>query len=255
DVAGGAPDLGEQLPAALPLPAQLERSRRGEEAHERIREIELCLADLGLWHGIHARGDRLPANRLLRPHRRVRHAHLGAECAGVELVERGHEALAAEAAQPTVREAVGATGDAVVVLVIRVGVGKDDRLWHGVEQPAAEDDLALREASLLGAVEAAQRVAGFERSLTAAREQHEGGGRAGPRRRHGARLFSSILSATRPVAVRRQSARTTSPGCRSPSAMAAPSPNTAVAGCVRMCTRRTASPTPMMRSTAPLFTA
>src|SRR5438876_363670 len=80
------------------------------------------LAYLGLWHGVHGRGDRLPANRLLRPLRRVRHAYFCAECAGVELVERGYEALAAEAAHPTVRVAVGATGDAVMVLVIRVGV-------------------------------------------------------------------------------------------------------------------------------------
>src|SRR6266700_3755894 len=121
-------------------------------------------------------------------------------------------------------------------------------------EDAVEDHLAVREAILLRAAEAAHRVARFERPLAAAREQQHRGGCASARRRHGARLFSSILSATRPVAVRRQSARTTSPGCRSPKAMAAPSPSTAVAGCVRMCTSRMASPTPMMISTVPFFT-
>src|SRR6266487_263378 len=121
-------------------------------------------------------------------------------------------------------------------------------------EDAVEDHLAVREAILLRAAEAAHRVARFERPLAAAREQQHRGGCASARRRHGARLFSSILSATRPVAVGRQSARTTSPGCRSPKAMAAPSPSTAVAGCVRMCTSRMASPTPMMISTVPFFT-
>src|SRR5207249_5880399 len=122
-------------------------------------------------------------------------------------------------------------------------------------EDTVKHDLALREAIPLRAVQAAERIAGFDRPLAAGREQHERHGHAAAPRRHGARLFSSIRSTTRPVAVMRQSARTTSPGCRSPNRMAAPSPNTAVAACVRMCTSRSASPTPVMMSTAPAFTA
>src|SRR5205823_12024532 len=97
----------------------------------------------------------------------------------------------------------------------RVEEGPESR-WRG--EHAVEHDLAPVEAVSLRTGEPAQRVAGLERSLTPRREQHERGGPNGAPRRHGARLFNSIRSAMRPLAVRRQSARTTSPGWRSPSA-------------------------------------
>src|SRR2546426_10633730 len=120
---------------------------------------------------------------------------------------------------------------------------------------AVEYDLPLGEAIPLRAVQAAERIAGLEGPLAAGREQHECHDRAGAPRGHGARLFSSIRSTTRPVAVMRQSARTTSPGCKSPSEMAAPSPTTAGGGGGRMWTRRRAPPPPGVGAQAPALTA
>src|SRR5256886_11509149 len=105
DMAGRAPDLREQLAAPPAVPVDLQRRGNGQKAHERVGEVELGLIDLGIGRRVDARGDRLAADGFLSAHRRVGHTHLGRERAGVELVERRHEALAAEAADPTVSEA------------------------------------------------------------------------------------------------------------------------------------------------------
>src|SRR5437879_156782 len=59
-MAGGAPDVGEQLAAAPPVPSQLEGGGGCQQAHERVRQIELLLIDLRLGHGIDARRIGLP---------------------------------------------------------------------------------------------------------------------------------------------------------------------------------------------------
>ena len=139
DVAAGAPDPREQLPALSPFVGQGCGGGRGEKAHEGVGEVELLLIDFGVGDGIDARRDRGAADRLLGRLGRLRHAHLGDERAGVEFVEGRDECLATEPADPSVHEAVGAPPDAVVVSVGGVGVAEDHRVRHGVEEPAAED--------------------------------------------------------------------------------------------------------------------
>src|SRR5256885_2390340 len=53
-------------------------------------------------------------------------------------VQAGNEGLAAEPADPAVQRAPRTSPDAVVVLVVRVGVGEDDGARDEIEQPAAE---------------------------------------------------------------------------------------------------------------------
>src|SRR5438445_87554 len=268
-MAGGAPDVGEQLAAAPPVPSQLEGGGGCQQAHERVRQIALLLIDLRLGDGIEqaapkhdrrgthgARGGRRWKRLRIDPQRLLEGGR------GVLLNDEA-PLLDQRVAHPTLEGrrvhldlvAAAALGRLLVALAAagRVEEGTEPFLRG---ERAVEHHLAAREAVLLRAVEAAQRVAGFERPLAAGRDANQerhGGPATGAV--HGARLFSSILSAMSPACVNRQSARTTSPGWRSPNAMEAPSPNTAVADCVRMCTTRTASPTPMMRSRAPALTA
>src|SRR2546426_7404257 len=58
---------------------------------------------------------------------------LGDEGAVVELAQRGDEGLAAEPADAAVHVAVGAARDAVVVLVVGIGVGKERSEEHTSE--------------------------------------------------------------------------------------------------------------------------
>src|SRR5439155_1256243 len=56
-VAGGAPDLGEQLAAPAPLPAELRGGGKRQEAHEGVRAIGRVLVVLGVLDGPNAGGN------------------------------------------------------------------------------------------------------------------------------------------------------------------------------------------------------
>src|SRR5205085_154180 len=118
---------------------------------------------------------------------------------------------------------------------------------------AVEDGLAAGEAVALLPGEAGHGVARLHH-LGATSEQQEGGNRD-PLWGHG--FGTSILStrsATRPVAVRWHSTRTTSPALNSrPARRAAVPPPACAAGARVTCTIRRAIPTPVIRSSAPVF--
>ena len=61
-----------------------------------------------------------------------------AEGAVVEVAQRRHDRLPAEPPDPTVEEAVRASGDAVAVAVVGIGVREDDGVFDRVEQSEAE---------------------------------------------------------------------------------------------------------------------
>src|SRR5207249_10326043 len=140
DVTRGTTDLRKDGAAALFPLAVLGGGGNGEEAHEPVGQIERFLIDLGFGQGIDAGRDRLPADRLFRSYRRVRDSHLDGERAGVELVQRRHESLAAEPAQPAVEETVWPPGDAVSVQIIGVRVREDGGIGDRVQQSATEND-------------------------------------------------------------------------------------------------------------------
>src|SRR5437879_9840799 len=91
DVAGRAPDLGEEVAAVPPVLAELQRRRRREEAHEVVGQVQLLLVDLGIGRRVDTRRERLAADVLFGWLRRVRNAHLRRERARVELPQRSEE--------------------------------------------------------------------------------------------------------------------------------------------------------------------
>src|SRR6058998_2519040 len=64
EVAGRAPDLGEQVAAVPPVLAELPGRRRREEAYEVVGQVQRLLRDLGIRRRVHARGERLAADVL-----------------------------------------------------------------------------------------------------------------------------------------------------------------------------------------------
>src|SRR2546426_2033405 len=118
---------------------------------------------------------------------------------------------------------------------------------------AVEDDLAARESVALRSGQPTHGVAGLERLLAAGRdERHQAGDRdRRPGHRAAVPSISTMRSATSPRLVRRQSARTMSPGFRSASAIATPAFSIRVAATARICTSRNANPTPVMSSSEP----
>src|SRR5439155_1514920 len=160
----------------------------------------------------------------------------------VELAQRGDEGLAAEPADPPVHVAVDAARDAVVVLVVRIGVGQDDRVGHEIEQAAPEDH--------------GRGPHGARRRQRRGRVRAEPEGRRGPGAAHRVGSSFSTLSATSLPPARWHTTRTTSPGCTPitpPEAPAAavPATRTPVGTLIR--TRRRACPTPVMSSSVPVF--
>src|SRR5207247_8562714 len=91
---------------------------------------------------------------------------------------------------------------------------------------------------------------GLQRLLTAHGQDQDG--ERSPRAGHGAQTASfSTRSATSPAAVRRHSARTTSPGFRSARRDAAPAATRRAVGAVVIRATRRALPTPVTRSSVP----
>src|SRR5207247_1345484 len=186
--------------------------RRAQEADKVVREVELVLVDLRVRHGIDAPGDRLAADRLFRRDGGIGHALLGDKGAVVELAQRGDEGLAAEPADPPVHVAVDAARDAVVVLVVRIGVGQDDRVGHEREN-AVEPRASPLEAVALLAGEPQQRISRLDDPAAGEGEGREPEGRRGPGAAHRVGSSFSTLSATSLPPARWHTTRTTSPGC------------------------------------------
>ena len=138
-VTARAPRARERGLSPTGLPRQLLRGRRREQTHEGVHQIVAFLRELRIGGRVGPRGQWPAADGLLIRQGGGRNAHLGRERALVELAQGRHERLAAESTEAAVEEAVGTARDAVVVAVVRVGVGKDHRIGNGVEQPESED--------------------------------------------------------------------------------------------------------------------
>src|SRR5947207_1806022 len=133
-------DAGERLTTPAGLAREPLRRRRGEQAHERVQLIGRLLGELGIRGRVRAGGQGSAAHGLFVRDAGAGDAHLRRQRPFVELAQRRHERLPAEAAQAAVEETVGTTRDAVAVAVIGVGVREDHRIGHGVEQAEPEDD-------------------------------------------------------------------------------------------------------------------
>src|SRR2546427_5504247 len=138
---------------------------------------------------------------------------------------------------------------------ILVAFAAAGRVEQGTEaclggEHAVEHDLSPVEPIALRARQPAQGITGLHRLLTAHGQEQQG--EDNPRAGHRAPTSSfSTRSATSPAAVRRPSARTTSPGFRSASRGAAPAATRRVVGAVFTRTTRRDIPTPVISSSVP----
>src|SRR2546422_3791959 len=132
-------DACEYVPALARLARLLERRRRRQQPDKRVRELQPARIQLGIGRGVRAGGQRLARHRPLLRHRWIGDADLDLKRAVVELAEGWYERLAPKPPQAPVDEAIGTARNAIVIAIVPVGVGENDRVWDGVEQPEPQD--------------------------------------------------------------------------------------------------------------------
>src|SRR5256712_9428044 len=132
-------DACEYVPALARLARLLERRRRRQQPDKRVRELQPARIQLGIGRGVRAGGQRLARHRPLLRHRWIGDDDLDLKRAVVELAEGWYERLAPKPPQAPVDEAIGTARNAIVIAIVPVGVGANDRVSDGVEQPEPQD--------------------------------------------------------------------------------------------------------------------
>src|SRR5438876_5916448 len=116
-MARGAPEPQEDEAAAPLHNGARQRGWGREQLHERCRRVRCLPRELRLGGRINTCGERVAPDRRLAWLVRACDPHLIGERPGVELPQRCELGLAAEAAEPPVRSALGPPGYAVAVAV------------------------------------------------------------------------------------------------------------------------------------------